>query len=90
MSTRVGRYIFDIDLKDMTIEKLEFLKSGCECYIKQKKADKWTKDFFSMNLEAHCDGLHLCYIDEETGKAIPLNCYNFKAIPKEEIDNNEN
>ncbi len=89
MSTRVGKYIFDIDLDDMSIEKLEFLKSGCDCFIKQKKADKWMKEFFSMNLQAHTDGFHLCYVDEKTKQMIPLNCYNFKAIPREEIDKDD-
>ena len=38
MSTRFGKYIFDIDLDDMSVEKLEYLKEGCEYFIKQKKS----------------------------------------------------
>lgn len=81
MSTRVGPHIFDIDLEDLTVEQLQFLKSGCDCFITQKKVEKWENEFTELNINAHVDGFHLCYVDED-GRTIPLNTFNFKAVPK--------
>ena len=86
MSTRVGKYIFDIDLEDMPIEKLEFLKSGCECFIKQKKAELLQKEFTELNLRAHAEGFHLCYQDESMDCPAVLNQYTFHVIERSEID----
>ena len=86
MSTRVGRYIFDIDLEDMSIEKLEFLKSGCECFIKQKKAEALEREFTELNLRAHAEGFHLCYQDESMDGPAVLNRFTFHVIERSEID----
>ena len=86
MSTRVGKYIFDIDLEDMSIEKLGFLKSGCECFIKQKKADELHREFTKLNLRAHAEGFHLCYQDESMDCPAVLNEYNFHVIERSKID----
>ena len=86
MSTRVGKYIFDIDLEDMSIEKLEFLKSGCECFIKQKKAEQLEREFTALNLRAHAEGFHLCYQDESMDNPAVLNRFTFHVIERSEID----
>ena len=44
MSTRIGKYIFDVDLESMDIEKLSVLKEGCEHFIKEKhREEKYNK-----------------------------------------------
>ena len=86
MSTRVGKYIFNIDLEDMSIEKLEFLKSGCECFIKQKKAEKLQREFTELNLRAHAEGFHLCYQDESIDCPAVLNQYTFHVIERSELE----
>ena len=40
MSTRIGRYIFDVDLEKMDVEKLKVLKEGCDHFIKEKHREE--------------------------------------------------
>lgn len=86
MSTRVGKYIFDIDLENMSIEKLEFLKSGCDCFIKQKLAEQFEREFTELNLRAHAEGFHLCYQDESMDTPAVLNRFTFHVVDRSVID----
>lgn len=88
MSTRVGKYIFDINLDDMSVEKLQFLKEGCETFIKQKRAAQLEREFTELNLRAHAEGFHLCYQDESMDAPAVLNRFTFHVIDRSEIDEN--
>lgn len=83
MSTRVGPYIFDIDLKDMSVEKLQFLKSGCDCFIKQKHAEQIEREFTELNLRAHAWGFDLVCQESDSNPPQVLNVYNFKVKERE-------
>lgn len=82
MATRVGKYLYDIDLDDMSIEKLQFLKSGCDCFIKQKQAEELKRKFNALNLEAHALGFDLCLKEDNMEIPVAINCYNFKVTER--------
>lgn len=63
MSTRIGRYIFDIDLETMDVEKLAVLKEGCEHFIKEKHREAIHKELTRINLLAHSYGFDICVLD---------------------------
>ena len=86
MSTRFGKYIFDIDLDDMSVEKLEYLKEGCEYFIKQKKAEQLEKEFTELNLRAHAEGFHLCYRNEDMDTPAVLNQFTFHVVERSELE----
>lgn len=86
MSTRVGKYIFDINLEDMSVEKLQYLKEGCDCFIKQKRKEALEREFTELNLRAHAEGFHLCYRDEDMDTPAVLNQYTFHVIERSELE----
>ena len=81
MATRVGKYIFDIDLEHMTVEKLEHLIHGCQKVIKDKHKEEIWREFTALNLRAHALGFDLCYTDSDSKYA--LNQYNFEIRERE-------
>ena len=84
MAVRVGKYLFDMDLEHMSIEKLEHLISGCQKIIKDKRKEEIWRDFTRLNLQAHSFGFDLCYVnpDDSDDKYI-LNQYNFEVTERE-------
>ena len=65
MSTRIGRYIFDIDLESMDIEKLSVLKEGCDHFIKEKHREEIHRALTEINLRAHAYGFDICVEDAD-------------------------
>lgn len=63
MSTRIGRFIFEDDLEEMSIEKLMMLKEGCDHFIKEKHREEIHKALTSINLRAHTYGFDICVYD---------------------------
>ena len=83
MATRVGKYLFDIDLASMTIEQLQHLISGCQKVIKDKHKEAIWRDFTSLNLQAHTLGFDLCYTNpEDSDDKYVLNQYNFEIVER--------
>lgn len=65
MSTRIGRYIFDINLANMDIEKLNVLKEGCEYFIKEKRKGEIHRAITATNLLAHSYGFDIMVRDAD-------------------------
>lgn len=63
MSTRIGRYIFDLDLENMDVKKLVVLKEGCEHFIKEKHREEIHHALTRINLLAHTYGFDICVYD---------------------------
>ena len=72
MSTRIGRYIFDIDLENMDVEKLAVLKEGCDHFIKEKHREEIHKELTKINLLAHTYGFDIA-VEEWDGRRVYLN-----------------
>ena len=72
MSTRVGMYIFDVDLEHMDVERLSALKDACEYYINERHRDEIHRALTKLNLLAHTYGLDIAVKDAD-GKEIYLN-----------------
>lgn len=84
MATRVGKYLFDIDLEHMSIEKLEYLISGCQKIIKNKRKEEIWRNFTALNLQAHSLGFNLCYVNpDDSDDKYVLNQYNFEVVERE-------
>ncbi len=65
MSTRIGRFIFEDSLEDMSIEKLNVLREGCEHFIKEKHREEIHKELTRINLLAHTYGFDICVEDSD-------------------------
>jgi len=65
MGTRIGKYLFDIDLEKMDIEKLSVLKEGCEHFIKEQHRKEIHKALTKINLLAHTYGFDICVEDAD-------------------------
>lgn len=65
MSTRIGRFIFEDNLEDMSIEKLNVLREGCEHFIKEKHREEIHKELTWINLLAHTYGFDICVEDSD-------------------------
>ena len=65
MSTRIGKYIFDIDLEHMDIEKLAVLKEACDHYINEKHREEIHNALTKINLLAHSYGFDICVYDAD-------------------------
>ena len=65
MGTRIGKYLFDIDLENMDIEKLSILKEGCDHFIKEKHREEIHKELTKLNLLAHTYGFDICVEDAD-------------------------
>lgn len=65
MSTRIGRFIFEDNLEDMSIEKLNVLREGCEHFIKEKHREEIHKELTRINLLAHTYGFDICVEDSD-------------------------
>ena len=63
MSTRIGKYIFDIDLEHMDVEKLAVLKEACDHYINEKHREEIHRALTKINLLAHSYGFDICVLD---------------------------
>lgn len=85
MATRIGRYIFEDDLERMSVEKLKCLREACEHFIDEKRMEEIHHEFTHLNLMAHSMGFHLCYQGEGEDPQV-LNEYNFKIVPRKELD----
>ncbi len=72
MSTRIGRYIFAIDLEAMDVEKLAVLKEGCDHFIKEKHREEIHKELTKINLLAHTYGFDIA-VEEWDGRRVYLN-----------------
>ena len=72
MSTRIGRYIFDIDLENMDVEKLAVLKEGCDHFIKEKHREEIHKELTKINLLARTYGFDIA-VEEWDGRRVYLN-----------------
>lgn len=65
MSTRIGKYIFDINLANMDVEKLDVLKKGCEYFIKEKRRGEIHRAITATNLLAHSYGFDIMVKDAD-------------------------
>ena len=65
MSTRIGQYIFDVDLENMSIEELSVLKEGCDHFIKDKHREEIHRSLTKINLLAHTYGFDICVEDAD-------------------------
>ena len=65
MSTRIGRYIFEDDLEEMSVEVLNVLREGCEHFIKEKHREEIHKELTRINLLAHTYGFDICVRDSD-------------------------
>ena len=65
MGTRIGKYLFDVDLEYMDIEKLSILKEGCEHFIKEKHREEIHRELTKLNLLAHTYGFDICVEDAD-------------------------
>lgn len=65
MSTRIGKYIFDIDLEHMDVEKLAVLKEACNHYINEKHREEIHSALTKINLLAHSYGFDICVYDAD-------------------------
>ena len=65
MGTRIGKYLFDVDLEYMDIEKLSILKEGCDHFIKEKHREEIHKELTKLNLLAHTYGFDICVEDAD-------------------------
>ena len=85
MGTRIGRYIFDLDLENMDVEKLAVLKEGCEHFIKEKHREEIHSALTKINLLAHTYGFDICVYD---GRDYPqvMNEYTLAIKDHEELD----
>jgi hypothetical protein len=72
MSTRIGRFIFEDDLENMSVEKLMILKEGCEHFIKEKHREEIHQALTEINLRAHTYGFDIC-IDDADGYPWVMN-----------------
>ena len=72
MSTRIGRYIFDVDLEKMDVEKLKVLKEGCDHFIKEKHREEIHKELTKINLLAHTYGFDIA-VESYEGNYTYLN-----------------
>jgi hypothetical protein len=82
MATRIGRYIFDIDLEKMDIEKLKVLKEGCEHFIKEKHREEIHRALTEINLRAHAYGFDI-WVEPDVGDGVCLNEYTMKITDRE-------
>lgn len=83
MSTRIGKYIFDIDLESMDIEKLSVLKEGCDHFIKEKHREEIHKALTKINLLAHTYGFDIC-VEDVDGYPWVLNEVRMNIKDREE------
>ena len=65
MSTRIGKYVFEDTLEDMSVEKLAVLKEGCDHFIKEKHREEIHKALTRVNLLAHTYGFDICVEDSD-------------------------
>ena len=83
MSTRIGKYIFDIDLESMDIEKLSVLKEGCDHFIKEKHREEIHRALTEINLRAHAYGFDIC-VEDADGYPWVLNEVRMNIKDREE------
>ena len=83
MSTRIGKYIFDIDLESMDIEKLSVLKEGCDHFIKEKHREEIHRALTEINLRAHAYGFDIC-VEDVDGYPWVLNEVRMNIKDREE------
>ena len=65
MSTRIGKFIFEDDLENMSVEKLNVLREGCEHFIKEKHREEIHKELTRIDLLAHTYGFDICVLDSD-------------------------
>ena len=84
MATRIGKYIFEDTLEEMSIEKLQYLKEACDHFINEKRRKEVEDTFTELNLRAHAFGFDLCFVnpDDHDDKYI-LNQYNFEVVKRD-------
>ena len=63
MATRIGKYIFEVDLEKMDVEKLKVLQEGCGHFIKEKHREEIHRALTELNLRAHAYGFDICVED---------------------------
>jgi len=63
MSTRIGKFIYEDDLENMSVEKLNVLREGCEHFIKEKHREEIHEELTRINLLAHTYGFDICVED---------------------------
>jgi hypothetical protein len=67
----------------MTIEQLQYLISGCQKTIKDKRKEAIWRDFTALNLQAHSLGFDLCYTNPDVSDdKYVLDQYNFEIVER--------
>ena len=93
---RIGKYVWDIEMEDMSIDELVCMREACDDFISQKLRKTLEDEFTALNLKAHALGFDLCYYNDTAPDPIPvpLDAFNFKATPRddspEDFDESEN
>lgn len=59
---RVGKYVWDIEMEEMSDEELEALADAAKYFQQKHKVDKYTAAFEKLLKEAEADGVQLLYI----------------------------
>ena len=83
MSTRIGKYIFEDDLEKMSVEKLAYLRDGCDHFIKEKHREEIHKALTEINLRAHAYGFDIC-VEDADGYPWVLNEVRLNIKDREE------
>lgn len=83
-STRVGRYVWDIDFEKMDIEELKALNMLCRDKIKQKQAEALYKDkLVELLAEAAEHNVQLALSDDNIYANLTAARFNIIAQEKE-------
>lgn len=91
MSTKVGPFLFEIDLENMPIEKLDALAEACDFHKKKLQYQQLKEEFAELNLRAHTMGFDLCYVNpDDEDDVYVLNQQTFSPITRELLPNGYN
>lgn len=83
-STRVGRYIWDIDIEKMDIEELQALEMLCRDKLKQKRAEAAYKEkLVELLAEAAEHNVQLVLSDDNIYANLTAARFNIVAQEKE-------
>ena len=83
MSTRIGKYIFEDDLENMPLEKLEYLRDACNHFIKEQHREEIHKALTEINLRAQSYGFDIT-VTEYNCMPIVLNELTMSIEDREE------
>lgn len=63
-TTRIGPYLWDVDLENMDIEELDTLATACHFFMKRKLKEEYKNKMLQLMKEAAAQGLFFYYDDE--------------------------